>query len=85
MLSSHGGWDTGAKKRGASQTPQSQAKDNETKTKLTVSVKPSSPHHFSGTMYWMEKYEGPMKPSTWTSSHAPECSSHLISNSNTGS
>jgi hypothetical protein len=48
-------------------------------------LKPFSPHHFSGTIYWIEKYEGPMKPNTWTSSHAPECSSQSISNSNIGS
>jgi hypothetical protein len=85
MLSSHGGLDTGAQKQGVSPTPQSQVKDNDNKTKSTVNVKPFSPHHFSGNMYWMEKYEGPMKPNTWTYSHVPEYSSQLISNSNTGS
>ena len=85
MISSHGGWDTGAKKRGASQTSQSQIKDKDPKKKSMVSVKAFSPHRFSGIMFWMEKYEGPTKPNTWTYSHAPECSSQLISNSNTGS
>jgi hypothetical protein len=70
---------------GASQTSQSKVNENETKTESTVSVKPLLPHHLSGNIYWMEKYEGPMKPNTWTSSHAPECSSQLISNSNIGS
>jgi hypothetical protein len=85
MLSSPGGLDTGAQKQGVFQTSQSQVKENETKTKSTVSVKPFSPHHFSGHMYWMEKDEDPMKPNTWTSSHVPECSSQSISNSNIGS
>jgi hypothetical protein len=40
MLSSPGGLDTGEQNQGASQTSQSQVKDNETKTRSTVSVKP---------------------------------------------
>ncbi len=58
MLSSHGGWDTGAKKRGASPTTQSRVKDKDPKAKSMVSKKPFSPHRFSGIMFWMEKYEG---------------------------
>jgi hypothetical protein len=72
MLSSHGGWDTGAKKRGASQTSQSQIKDKDPKEKSMVNVKACSTHRFSRIMFWMEKYEGPTKPNTWTYSHAPE-------------
>jgi hypothetical protein len=64
MLSSHGGWDTGAKKRGVSQTSQSQIRDKDPQAKSMVSVKPFSPHRFSGSMFWMEKYEGPTKPNT---------------------
>jgi hypothetical protein len=54
MLSSPGGLDTGAHKQGASQTSQSQVKDNETKTKSTVSIKPFSPHHFSGNLHMLQ-------------------------------
>jgi hypothetical protein len=58
MLSSHGAWDTGAKKREDSQTSQSQIKDKDPKAKSMVSIKASSSHSFSGIMFWMEKYEG---------------------------
>jgi hypothetical protein len=77
-----GGSDTGAQKQGAFRITQSQDKANETKTKLTVSANPFSLHHSSGNrnMYWTEKYEGPMKPNTLTSSHALKCSSQSISN-----
>jgi hypothetical protein len=62
MLSSHGGWDTGAKKQEASQTSLSQTKDKDPPAKSMVNVKPFSPHRFSGNLYWMEKYAGPTKP-----------------------
>jgi hypothetical protein len=51
MLSSHGGWDTGAKKQEASQTSLSQIKDKDPLAKSMVNVKPFSPHRFSGNLY----------------------------------
>jgi hypothetical protein len=62
MLSSHGGWDTGAKKQEDSQTSLSQTKDQDPPVKSMVNEKPFSQHRFSGNSYWMEKYEGPTKP-----------------------
>jgi hypothetical protein len=64
MLSSHGDWDTGAKKQEAYQTSPSQIKDINPQAKSMVNVKPFSSHHFSGNLYWMEKYEGPTKTNT---------------------
>jgi hypothetical protein len=47
-----GGSDTGVQKQGDFRITQSQDKANDTKTKLTVSVKT---HHSSGNIYWTEK------------------------------
>ena len=57
MLSSHNGLDTGAQKRGASPTPQSQVKDHDSKTKSTVSVKP----FFATPFFWNYALDGEVR------------------------